>query len=480
MKKLFLLLFSLLFIVRHNFAQTETKSGISSTMQTNPTISVTIGGKFIVNGTFPAMFSERVDQFVTRIYNAAKENSLSIAKDLPTAEKINKNINEDYAIRGIILKSSNGDERIIDLAKFRVNGDFKNNPYLKNDDVLIFPAVDLERNFVRIMGAVNNPTIFMFVDGDKLSDAIELAQGVNKAYEEVNYAKIYRLNYNGSKVDSLIIPISSDVALQRGDRIVIQANETKRKDYKVNVIGEVKEPGYVPITFNSTTIADVIKAVGGFTEDADLKKVRIYKGENILPFLEREYNINFKNNSPMSNKEFEEKFLQYENLLMYRMSNLTEQDTAYFYIENQLRLIDDKSNIDFTKANESNSEISKIIVHDGDIIFIPKIERSVYVFGQVANPGRVAFIENRDYHYYIKKAGGFGNYSDNDVMLIKSLSRKWISINDESAIIEQGDYIYVPKNPKKSFNYYLTQSANYLSIIGSIATIVLLLTQLKK
>jgi len=30
-------------------------------------ISVTIGGDFIITGTFPAMVNERVDQFVTRI-----------------------------------------------------------------------------------------------------------------------------------------------------------------------------------------------------------------------------------------------------------------------------------------------------------------------------------------------------------------------------------------------------------------------------
>ena len=34
-------------------------------------ISVTIGGKFIVTGTFPASISERADQFITHIFNQA-------------------------------------------------------------------------------------------------------------------------------------------------------------------------------------------------------------------------------------------------------------------------------------------------------------------------------------------------------------------------------------------------------------------------
>ncbi|MDZ7765236.1 MAG: hypothetical protein U5K00_12540 [Melioribacteraceae bacterium] len=42
-------------------------------------INVTIGGDFIVEGTFPASPNERVDQFVTRIYNEQKIAMLNSA-----------------------------------------------------------------------------------------------------------------------------------------------------------------------------------------------------------------------------------------------------------------------------------------------------------------------------------------------------------------------------------------------------------------
>ena len=71
--------------------------------------------------------------------------------------------------------------------------------------------MDLERNFIRIMGAVNNPGKFMFVDGDKLSDAIELGQGINKAYENINEAIIYRLNTGGSELDSIVVGLNEEV-----------------------------------------------------------------------------------------------------------------------------------------------------------------------------------------------------------------------------------------------------------------------------
>jgi hypothetical protein len=159
-------------------------------------ISVTIGGSFPLTGSFPALMTERVDQFVTRIYNEAVSRSLSNAQDEEMLEKLKKDISQ-YSLRGIKLKHSSGEEIILDLEKFRLYGDFKNNPYLKNDDVLIFPPFDMDKNFFTINGAVNRSGKYAFVDGDKLSDAIELARGLNPAYENIKNAQIKRLSYDG-------------------------------------------------------------------------------------------------------------------------------------------------------------------------------------------------------------------------------------------------------------------------------------------
>ena len=343
-------------------------------------ISVTIGGKFIVNGSFPASMTERVDQFVTRIYNLAKENSLSIAQDLATVNEINKNLEEEYAIRGLLLKNVNGEERKIDLAKFRVNGDFINNPYLKNDDVIIFPAVDLERNFIRIIGAVNNPGKFMFVEGDKLSDAIELAQGLNKSYDNINKIIIYRLNFGGSEQDSIIIGINEDVPLMRGDRIVVAAEENKRQDYKVNVIGEVLHPGFIPITNNKTTIKDVIQMAGGFTSQADLYRSEIIRGANAFESL-----------------IFTE---QSEKLQMARMSTLIENDSLYFQIDEKLRFLRGNGLVDFTKLSNDEFDDGKFIVQNYDVIYIPAKINLVYVYGQVNKAGYINYSADKNYDYY--------------------------------------------------------------------------------
>ena len=417
-------------------------------------ISVTIGGKFIVNGSFPASMTERVDQFVTRIYNLAKENSLSIAQDLATVNEINKNLEEEYAIRGLLLKNVNGEERKIDLAKFRVNGDFINNPYLKNDDVIIFPAVDLERNFIRIIGAVNNPGKFMFVEGDKLSDAIELAQGLNKSYDNINKIIIYRLNFGGSEQDSIIIGINEDVPLMRGDRIVVAAEENKRQDYKVNVIGEVLHPGFIPITNNKTTIKDVIQMAGGFTSQADLYRSEIIRGANAFESL-----------------IFTE---QSEKLQMARMSTLIENDSLYFQIDEKLRFLRGNGLVDFTKLSNNEFDDGKFIVQNYDVIYIPAKINLVYVYGQVNKAGYINYSPDKNYDYYLNKAGGIGETAL-DIYIIKGQSRSWVSAEDyPNTPIEPGDYIWVSKQTPRTFWYHVEQAARITAIIGSVATVLLL------
>src|SRR5574340_1263713 len=139
MKKiiLFLITFS---IVSYVIAQDQnSRSSNKSDLASVSMISVTIGGSFIINGTFPALMTERADQFTTRIFTEAKAQVLSSAKDEKLMAKI-KNELDSYAKRDIILKRFSGEEIKLDLEKFRLTGDFKYNPYLKNDDVIIFPV----------------------------------------------------------------------------------------------------------------------------------------------------------------------------------------------------------------------------------------------------------------------------------------------------------------------------------------------------
>ncbi|MEI7812994.1 MAG: SLBB domain-containing protein [Ignavibacteria bacterium] len=413
-------------------------------------ISVTIGGAFIVNGSFPASQFERVDQFITRIYtHLEKEQAMN-----------------SFARRNIILKRIDGRDLIIDLEKFRLTGDFKNNPYLKNDDVLIFPQIDVLREFISIDGAVNNPVKFQFVSGDKLSDALLFAQGLSEVYENVTQAEITRLNYSGSREDVIKVDIKSDFYLYIGDRIRVLADENCRKDYRVFVAGEVNKPGYIAISRNNTTMKEVIERAGGFKSNASLNNTELIRRTE-----------NYSSNA--ITKAIQTKS---EELLMSRMSYLTEEDTGYFRLDNELRLSRSNVLVDFARLDSDTSEASKFIMRDGDVILVPEKKDLVYVYGQVANAGYVRYSEGKDINYYIEQVGGLGELAKDidEINIIKAKSRAWVSLSNENVIIEPGDYIWVPKKTPRTFSYYLQKVGTISGIIGTIATVALLLVQVNK
>jgi protein involved in polysaccharide export with SLBB domain len=480
MKKSYLIVLFILYTVLSNAQVLDNRSNRSNLLS-NAAISVTIGGDFPVTGSFPAFISERVDQFVTRLFIESKARSIQKTDDPKIIKEIEDKLN-DYSLRGIKLKRSSGEELSIDLQRFRITGDFIYNPYLKNDDVLIFPANDITRNFFSVTGGVNNPNIFHYVEGDSLQDALELAMGINPAYENVNKIALNRLSYNGESMITDTIDIDSNIKLQRGDRIKVIAPETQRKNFYVLVLGEVKNPGKIPITKNSTRLFDVIEAAGGFNEQASLRRSRLYTGKSLAVFLERQYGINLDQQPDLEDVDLRNTIINLETLQMRRMSNIYPEDLSNFYAENQLRVLMEGSSLDFARIDDPNSDIGGYIVKNGDVIVVPIMRKSVYIFGQVANPGYVPLIEGKkDYKYYINEAGGMGQFAVVDeIMVIKGGSRFWISPIEQNVTLEEGDYIYVPKERLRSFRTVVAENAIYVGIITSIATVILLIVTLIK
>lgn len=449
-----------------------------------PPISVTIGGNFIVTGSFSAYSGERLDQFITRIYNEAKVGLLSSSKDEVTFKTL-LNTFDKFPQRGIMLVKSSGEKKVIDLLRFRLSADFSNNPYLENDDVLIFPYVNLETNYFEITGAVNKPAKFQYVDGDKLSDAIFLARGIDESYENVTKAKIYRLSQDGLSEDVIDVNLSEDVELKRGDRIEVVGDVSFKKSYSVLVLGEVNNPGKIFVKKNGSELKDVIKRAGGLKNSASLTQSVLLRNNSVTNVLRKEYiKDQYESGEDIAFTEVQDmnKYLtNVEKLAMLRMSNFTEDDSLIFAIDNQFRMLDGIGNVNFENIKDTNSADAKFMVLDKDVIIIPKKVDQVYLFGQIPKRGYHTFIEGKDYKYYLEQAGGLGEFAEGDVYVINGKTREWINIEDnEKYIIQPGDYIYIPKAPARSFSFYLENIGRVAGILGSVATIALLIDQLSK
>lgn len=445
-----LLLFILLCV--NTSAQQQTEKQMYSAAAA---LSVTIGGDFIVTGTFPAMVNERVDQFVTRI--SVEAMRADAMRPLTASEMKGNKVKENkFALRNITLKRSDGSKLILDLQRFRMDGDFKNNPYMKNDDVLIFPVLDLERDNFSIDGAVNKPGRYQFVEGDNLQDAIYYSGGMSRAFENVTQSEIYRLSSDGTKLDKIVVDVNSDFPLKRGDRIRVGTEVSYRKDYKILVLGEVRFPGYVPVSRTSSNLADVIKTAGGLTEKADPSNTKIFRSSSLPPdYFKKLYGSDYEDDKPVDETadEFFNYLLEVDRLEMNRMSGLTEVDTAYFFAETRLKNLIDYDRVNLSGYEASDSDARQRELKLGDIIFVGQKETSVYVFGQVRYPGNYKHAAGKDYNYYISTSGGLGEYAiDDEIWLIKNVTREWVNLAEKSAVIEPGDVIFVQREPVYSYN----------------------------
>lgn len=480
MKKIFVAIFvyfASLSLAQDNTQQLSKQTNLSMFQP----ITVTVGGDFIVTGSFTAYKSERLDHFVTKVFTEAESNMRSGLNQIDVIKKVSVQI-EKYAKRDITLKHRSGETLKIDLLKYRLSGDMSNNPYLQDDDVIIFPSYDDERSIVEISGAVNKPTKFQFVDGDKLSDAILFAGGINPAYDNVTTAEISRLTDSGSKENIVDVPIKDDYKLQIGDRIRILFKENDKKAYKTLVLGEVRTPGYVYIKKDNTTLKDVITKAGGFTDKAWLERSELLRGSsqtNILKMkaIRDEFEKDKNFNTILTEKYLNDVFLEQMNML--RMNDLYSEDSLSVIIDNSLRVLQGKSIVDFTKVNSDTSSDSKYVVQDGDIIVVPRREDLVYVFGQVRNPGYVEYIPEKSQKYYINKAGGLGERAESDVKIIKGGSYAWVTASDNTKI-DPGDFIYVPKNVPKPLEYYMRTLGYVSTVVTAVATVILIVIQAKK
>ncbi len=475
-KKFFLLS---IIVTSFLFGQTVQMQNDASQLLEMNTIAVTIGGDFVITGTFPASTTERVDQFVTRMFNQSRQAELSAAR---TPELIQVVIDKysDYARRGIKLVHKDGSSQIVDLEKFRLTADFDYNPYLQYDDVIIFPPYNKETDFVEITGAVNKPVVFQYVEGDTFAEALLFSRGLNPAYEKINYVEISRLTNDGKRENVIrISPDSLSFKLLRGDRIRVVADASLKRNFKVLVLGEVNKPGYVFITKDSTTIREVINKTGGFKPTADLRNARLVRGAFVaMSELDKEYysekKLPIKENleTPLE-KMFDPK----TNILqMQRMADIIPEDSVVFNADNILRLSSAQGGVDFTKVLSDSSDDGDFIVKDGDVIVVPEITNLVYVYGQVMNPGYVELKPGADYDYYIDKTGGLGNRAKSEIYLIKGKSNAWIDMtdSDNEYKIESGDFIWVPKDVPRNFDFYLTRTAKIASIIAAAATVILI------
>lgn len=425
---------------------------ITVTLTQPRSVVVTVTGIVIKQGSYTLLATERVDKAIAMA---------NMAMDTAREERERQHAMLQAASRrNIVLKRRDGTVSRVDLSRFYATRNSTANPYLLNGDVILVPRRDLDRDFVSIYGGITAPGQYEYVEGDRLTDLLLISHGFTPLADS-SHVEISRLDQTGNRMLNWVVDAKAilagdaeDVPLQRGDRVFVKEKPQERRNFVVEIRGEVLYPGVYPITKESTKLSHVIASAGGFTRHAFLPGAEIIR------------------------TSLTEKEMDFERLLSSR-GYITPIDSAYYNTETSIRLRREVVAVDFERLFLQGDSTQDVTLHAWDVINVPARKKTVYVFGQVVTPGHVPYEEGRSYEYYIRTAGGYAERArKGDVKIIKGKTKQWLDVSKTE--VEEGDNIWVPMKPHRDFAYYMNlygQVASALSVIVGIGVLIMQASQ---
>jgi polysaccharide export outer membrane protein len=153
----------------------------------------------------------------------------------------------------------------------QIIADLLGKDYLVNPQVSIFVK---EYARVSILGQVRNPGSYEVKDNLALTQAIAIAGGFTES-ADVNKVKIIRTENNRKEtlsinVAKIIEKSAPDTEIKANDVIMVEGYG------RVSIMGQVKKPGTYEVKDN-LALTQAIAMAGGFTESADVNKVKIIR-----------------------------------------------------------------------------------------------------------------------------------------------------------------------------------------------------------
>ncbi|MGQ9853100.1 MAG: SLBB domain-containing protein [Candidatus Oleimicrobiaceae bacterium] len=425
---------------------------VTVTLTQPRSVVVTVTGMVIKQGSYTVLATERVDKAIAMA---------NMAMDTVREERERQRaMLQTASTRNILLRRRDGTTSRVDLPRFYATRSSNANPYLLNGDVIMVPRRDLSKDFLSIYGGVTAPGEYEYVEGDRLSDLLLISHGMTPLADSA-HVEISRLDSTGNRMvnwvvdgKAVLLGKAEDIPLKRGDRVFVRERQQERRNYVVEVQGEVRYPGIYPITKESTKLSEVIRSAGGFTEQAFLPGAEIVR-------------------TSVSEKE-----MDLERLLSSR-GYITPVDSAYYNTETNIRLRREVVAVDFERLFVRGDSAQDITLHEWDLIKVPARKKTVYIFGQVVSPGHVPYEKGRPYEFYIQKAGGYAERArKGDVRIIKGKTKQWLEVGRTE--VEAGDSIWVPMKPHRNFAYYMNlygQVASALSVIVGIGVLIMQATR---
>ncbi len=328
------------------------------------------------------------------------------------------------------------------------------------DEIRVYPATvgRLEEKFVRISGAVQDAGRYAFRDNMTLKDALLQANGFGEgaSLQEVEITRmVEKKDEAGQRASSISVPLvkrdvdpkdvdfsvqdtarvleaAENFDLQHRDRIFVRESPSFQPQETVSVEGEVRYPGEYTILQDNERLSSIIQRAGGVLPTGYLKGGRLIRPE--------------------------------EN----------QGDQGFQVQRDGQQVI-----VEMRRAVRGNPA-EDLILRPGDEIVIPTQPNTVSVRGNVANEGLIKHEEGRRVGYYLDRAGGT-RQNTQDVFLTQA-SGATFEVNTgwfrRAPVVDDGAVIRVEAEPERDQEIdYSEIASNVAQVVSSTLSLIVLATQ---
>jgi len=362
-----------------------------------------------------------------------------IVNKLQPGASADQNLYPELSMRNIEIYR-NGKSIPVDLVRFGSTGKENNNPFLQQGDVVRIP---LKEHLVSIFGGIRIPGNYEFIQGESLSQFVDLAGGLRPDADS-NKIEITRFISSKEKFSFITTMSNADtIIISSEDHIMVRYDKDFKRQDIVYINGEIKYPGVYAIEPGKTTIGDALQKVGGFTTRADQSKI-IINNKSIAKIPDRE------------NKR----------ILLIPDEIRSPEEKAYI----KARMLTKKGTIESSSLEQAESLMSLPLVNRDEIIILENFDY-IEILGGVLKPGRYPYTIDLTFDGYVDLAGGITNTATRKKFIIKAGTGQRLPIN-KTAQIENGDTIFIPE--KMEYNKWIILK-DILASLGQVAALIVVI-----
>lgn len=396
-----------------------------------------------------------------------------------------------FSMRDITI-TRKGEDISADLVAYMLSGEMSGNPKLMHDDVIRIHNRQTYAPQISVSGAVKSPLLLEYRADDSVAGLLKMAGGL-AADANPDNIELVRRSQDGSLSRISVNYNDHMTPLQPNDRLVVGFDRDRRAHQSAWVYGEAESPGNFPIVHGETTALELLEMAGGLTNNALPQAAylvrakplsNIFDGESVEKEGTRMINergvftfsehISIEENPRIRNILINASFSAER---LKRVSDQFIEGLEYLNLESVLNR--NEVYIDLNNPEQ----LASVIVYGGDELYIPRDEKTVFLFGQVNNPGYYTFESGKSAESYVRSAGGFARAADVErVFVIKAGNMAWYPPDETT--IESGDIVFVDREPfdnlvtarEYEFQRRELRNRNLQLIISGVATVASVIT----